>query len=104
MRQFKLNERQRFSIRKFSLGVASVLLGSVFMTISQISQVQATEEPYNSFVFSGSDNLKDNKVHSMLKLFDKDGDNNIELPKNDPRRELQIPLSALEFGITPNPR
>ena len=76
MRPFKLNERQRFSIRKFSLGVASVLLGSVFMTISQISQVQATEEPYNSFVFSGSDNLKDNKVHSMLKLFDKDGDNN----------------------------
>ena len=76
MRPFKLNERQRFSIRKFSLGVASVLLGFVFVTISQISQVQATEEPYNSFVFSGSDNLKDNKVHSMLKLFDKDGDNN----------------------------
>ena len=76
MRPFKLNERQRFSIRKFSLGVASVLLGFVFVTISQISQVQATEEPYNSFVFSGSDNLKDNKVHSMLKHFDKDGDNN----------------------------
>ena len=45
----------------------------------------------------------DNKRLGM-KVVHKDGDNNIELPKNDPRRELQIPLSALEFGITPNPR
>ena len=28
----------------------------------------------------------------------------LELPKNDPRRELQIPVDAIANGITPNPR
>ena len=97
MKKFKFNEHQRFSIRKISLGVVSVLLGSVFAITSQISQVKANvinttlsstdtlnkDEAYNSYVFSGSDNLKDNKKHSTLKLFDKVGDgknrNNSEL-------------------------
>ena len=97
MKKFKFNEHQRFSIRKISLGVVSVLLGSVFAITSQISQVKANvinttlsstdtlnkDEAYNSYVFSGSDNLKDNKNHSTLKLFDKVGDgknrNNSEL-------------------------
>ena len=43
MKHFKFNERQRFSIRKFSVGVASVLLGSVFVAISPLSAVQANE-------------------------------------------------------------
>ena len=97
MKKFKFNEHQRFSIRKISLGVVSVFLGSVFAITSQISQVKANvinttlsstdtlnkDEAYNSYVFSGSDNLKDNKNHSTLKLFDKVGDgknrNNSEL-------------------------
>ena len=97
MKKFKFNEHQIFSIRKISLGVVSVLLGSVFAITSQISQVKANvinttlsstdtlnkDEAYNSYVFSGSDNLKDNKNHSTLKLFDKVGDgknrNNSEL-------------------------
>ena len=97
MKKFKFNEHQRFSIRKISLGVVSVFLGSVFAITSQISQVKANvinttlsstdtlnkDEVYNSYVFSGSDNLKDNKNHSTLKLFDKVGDgknrNNSEL-------------------------
>ena len=97
MKKFKFNEHQIFSIRKISLGVVSVLLGSVFAITSQISQVKANvinttlsstdtlnkDEAYNSYVFSGSDNIKDNKNHSTLKLFDKVGDgknrNNSEL-------------------------
>ena len=97
MKKFKFNEHQRFSIRKISLGVVSVFLGSVFAITSQISQVKANvinttlsstdtlnkDEAYNSYVFSGSDNIKDNKNHSTLKLFDKVGDgknrNNSEL-------------------------
>ena len=69
----------------------------MFAITSQISQVKANvinttlsstdtlnkDEAYNSYVFSGSDNLKDNKNHSTLKLFDKVGDgknrNNSEL-------------------------
>ena len=97
MKKFKFNEHQIFSIRKISLGVVSVFLGSVFAITSQISQVKANvinttlsstdtlnkDEAYNSYVFSGSDNIKDNKNHSTLKLFDKVGDgknrNNSEL-------------------------
>ena len=97
MKKFKFNEHQIFSIRKISLGVVSVLLGSVFAITSQISQVKANVinttfsscytiynyEAYISYVFSGSDNLKYNKNHSTLKLFDKVGDgknrNNSEL-------------------------
>ena len=72
MKKFKFNEHQIFSIRKISLGVVSVLLGSVFAITSQISQVKANvinttlsstdtlnkDEAYNSYVFSGSDNLR----------------------------------------------
>ena len=72
MKKFKFNEHQRFSIRKISLGVVSVFLGSVFAITSQISQVKANvinttlsstdtlnkDEAYNSYVFSGSDNLR----------------------------------------------
>ena len=67
MRQFKLNERQRFSIRKFSLGVASVLLGSVFMTISQISQVQATEV---DAVMSPTDTLNKKELKNLINEID----------------------------------
>ena len=45
----------------------------------------------------------DNKRLGM-KVVHKVGDGQIELTKDDPRRELQIPNSALEFGMTPNPR
>ena len=44
MKQFKLNERQRFSIRKFSIGAASVLLGSAFFAVSSVEDVQAAEQ------------------------------------------------------------
>ena len=67
MRQFKLNERQRFSIRKFSLGVASVLLGSVFMTISQILQVQATEV---DAVMSPTDTLNKKELKNLINEID----------------------------------
>ena len=43
MKQFKMNERQRFSIRKFSIGAASVLLGSVFFVANPATEVQASE-------------------------------------------------------------
>ncbi|WP_246746872.1 YSIRK-type signal peptide-containing protein, partial [Streptococcus mitis] len=43
MKQFKMNERQRFSIRKFSIGAASVLLGSVFFVANPATEVQAVE-------------------------------------------------------------
>ena len=45
----------------------------------------------------------DNKRLGM-KVVHKVGDGQIELTKEDPRRELQIPNSALEFGMAPNPR
>ena len=67
MRQFKLNERQRFSIRKFSLGVASVLLGSVFVTISQISQVQAIEV---DAVMSPTDTLNKKELKNLINEID----------------------------------
>ncbi len=47
MKQFKFNERQRFSIRKFSIGAASVLLGSVFFAVSSVEDVQAAERNQN---------------------------------------------------------
>ena len=47
MKQFKFNERQRFSIRKFSIGAASVLLGSVFFVVSSVEDVQAAEHSQN---------------------------------------------------------
>ena len=47
MKQFKFNERQRFSIRKFSMGAASVLLGSVFFAVSSVEDVQAAEQSQN---------------------------------------------------------
>lgn len=47
MKQFKLNERQRFSIRKFSIGAASVLLGSAFFAVSSVEDVQAAEQSQN---------------------------------------------------------
>ncbi len=47
MKQFKFNERQRFSIRKFSIGAASVLLGSVFFAVSSVEDVQAAEQSQN---------------------------------------------------------
>ena len=67
MRQYKLNERQRFSIRKFSLGVVSVLLGSVFVTISQISQVQATEV---DAVLSPTDTLNKKELKNLINEID----------------------------------
>ena len=48
MKQFKFNERQRFSIRKFSIGAASVLLGSVFFAINSVAEVQAMEASSNT--------------------------------------------------------
>ena len=47
MKQFKFNERQRFSIRKFSIGAASVLLGSVFFAVCSVEDVQAAEQSQN---------------------------------------------------------
>lgn len=67
MKQFKMNERQRFSIRKFSIGAASVLLGSVFFVANPATEVQAAEastevvaqdgdvKPDNSSSLSASD-------------------------------------------------
>ena len=54
MKQFKFNERQRFSIRKFSIGAASVLLGSVFFAVSSVEDVRAAEQSQN--VVSVNDN------------------------------------------------
>ena len=48
MKQFKFNERQRFSIRKFSIGAASVLLGSVFFAVNSVTEVQAMEANSNT--------------------------------------------------------
>ena len=47
MKQFKMNERQRFSIRKFSIGADSVLLGSVFFIANPATEVQAAETQSN---------------------------------------------------------
>lgn len=45
----------------------------------------------------------DNKRLGM-KVIHMDDLTPMELTKNDPRRELQLPLNVLEFGVTPNPR
>ncbi|WP_449160904.1 YSIRK-type signal peptide-containing protein, partial [Streptococcus sp.] len=71
MKQFKMNERQRFSIRKFSIGAASVLLGSVFFVANPATEVQAAEantevltpenvKPDNSSALSSSDTSNQN--------------------------------------------
>ena len=54
MRQFKMNERQRFSIRKFSIGAASVLLGSVFFVANPATEVQAAEAQSNVEIVNDS--------------------------------------------------
>ena len=54
MKQFKMNERQRFSIRKFSIGAASVLLGSVFFVANPATEVQAAEAQSNVEVVNNS--------------------------------------------------
>ncbi|MEL0465041.1 DUF1542 domain-containing protein, partial [Streptococcus pneumoniae] len=72
MKQFKMNERQRFSIRKFSIGAASVLLGSVFFVANPATEVQAAEastevvaqdrdvKPDNSSALSSSETSSQN--------------------------------------------
>ena len=55
MKQFKFNERQRFSIRKFSIGAASVLLGSVFFAINSVTEVQAMEASSNTVIANDTD-------------------------------------------------
>ncbi|WP_173250143.1 DUF1542 domain-containing protein, partial [Streptococcus sp. 1032] len=72
MKQFKMNERQRFSIRKFSIGAASVLLGSVFFAANPATEVQAAEsstevvaqdrdvKPDNSSALSSSETSSQN--------------------------------------------
>ena len=55
MKQFKFNERQRFSIRKFSIGAASVLLGSVFFAINSVAEVQAMEASSNTVLANNVD-------------------------------------------------
>lgn len=72
MKQFKMNERQRFSIRKFSIGAASVLLGSVFFVANPVTEVQAAEtstevvaqdrdvKPDNSSALSSSETSSQN--------------------------------------------
>ena len=54
MKQFKMNERQRFSIRKFSIGAASVLLGSVFFVANPATEVQAAEAQSNVEIVNDS--------------------------------------------------
>ena len=53
MKQF--NERQRFSIRKFSIGAASVLLGSVFFAVNSVAEVQAMEASSNTVLANNAD-------------------------------------------------
>ncbi|WP_456114725.1 YSIRK-type signal peptide-containing protein, partial [Streptococcus sp.] len=72
MKQFKMNEHQRFSIRKFSIGAASVLLGSVFFVANPATEVQAAEtstevvtpdrdvKPDNSSALSSSETSNQN--------------------------------------------
>ena len=72
MKQFKMNEHQRFSIRKFSIGAASVLLGSVFFVANPATEVQAAEantevvaqdrdvKPDNSSALSSSETSSQN--------------------------------------------
>ena len=55
MKQFKFNERQRFSIRKFSIGAASVLLGSVFFAVNSVTEVQAMEASPNTVLANNVD-------------------------------------------------
>ncbi|WP_295500748.1 YSIRK-type signal peptide-containing protein, partial [uncultured Streptococcus sp.] len=55
MKQFKFNERQRFSIRKFSIGAASVLLGSVFFAVNSVTEVQAMEASSNTVLANNVD-------------------------------------------------
>lgn len=55
MKQFKFNERQRFSIRKFSIGAASVLLGSVFFAVNSVTEVQAMEANSNTVLANNAD-------------------------------------------------
>ena len=55
MKQFKFNERQRFSIRKFSIGAASVLLGSVFFAVNSVAEVQAMEASSNTVLANNVD-------------------------------------------------
>ena len=67
MKQFKMNEKQRFSIRKFSIGAASVLLGSAFLAISPISVVQANED--NATL--SSETLNKTKLKDLIDEIDK---------------------------------
>ena len=67
MKQFKMNEKQRFSIRKFSIGAASVLLGSAFLTISPLSVVQANED--NATL--SSETLNKTKLKDLIDEIDK---------------------------------
>lgn len=39
-----------------------------------------------------------------MKVVHQKGSETLELPKKDPRRELQIPEDAISNGITSNPR
>ena len=55
MKQFKFNERQRFSIRKFSICAASVLLGSVFFAVNSVTEVQAMEASPNTVLANNVD-------------------------------------------------
>ncbi len=55
-----------------------------------------------AFVFEGLRWI-DNKRLGM-KVVHVKGGQTMELPKDDPRRELQIPEDAISNGITANPR
>ena len=44
------------------------------------------------------------KTRLGMKVVHVKGGQTMELPKDDPRRELQIPEDAISNGITANPR
>ena len=70
MKHFKFNERQRFSIRKFSVGVASVLLGSVFVAISPLSAVQANEANEANPATTSTDTLSKIELKNLIDEID----------------------------------
>ena len=101
MKQFKMNERQRFSIRKFSIGAASVLLGSVFFVANPATEVQAAETQSNvEFVNNSNGNSETLKPDGQSSNAIAAPVDNTGQPQSESQGKTIKPENTNELGLS----
>ena len=96
-------KKQRFKIKKLSVGVASVLVGTMFATYTGADRASADTQVDPAVATTETDDIKESSENDTLKLTEASTEVTETMPENTETETVEEAETPVETSVTPTP-